>query len=328
MKKAGWIISALAVVTAGIVYLRPLGAQTPPAAGGVGGVPAPGAPGVPTQPGFGGTTGGATAGAPGQSSSGATTVITPRSSKEKESDDEEATAIPEEKKEARRLDLTSLLSTLGATGSYGGKTYGVRGAPVSGAFLAHYLVPDRRLIRGGIWRFGITETGTRYHRFSCPMMLAANPGKVAGFATWQEAMAAGYTADSICQPSPVAEVLAVAREITSGPVEIDPRDERMIMSLLPQELVEVLRRAADKSKQRLFFEPRPEQGAGGMPGGGMGMGEPGMDMMPGMMGGSGGGPMPGMPGMGMGVGGGYNPGGGGMMPSMGAPGGGIAFPGG
>jgi hypothetical protein len=160
-----------------------------------------------------------------------------------------------------------------------------------GRFVNHYLVPDRLLIRGGIWKVGIIETGTRYHRFSCPLMLAADPGKIVGFANWQDAVAAGYTADSVCNPTPVAEVLALAREITrGGPVELDPRGVQMLREVLPPELIEILQRAADKAGQSQIFAPRP-QGAegGGMMGGAMGGG-----MMSGMPSGGG---MPGMGGM-------------------------------
>jgi len=227
-----------------------------------------------------------------------------RSSSTQPSGEKEDTRSPirEKIKEARQIDLTPLLSALGATGAYGRPraALGARPVPV-GRFINHYLVPDRLLIRGGIWKVGIIETGTRYHRFSCPLMLAADPGKIVGFANWQEAVAAGYTADPVCRPTPVAEVLALANEITKGgPVELDPRGVQMLRDILPPELIEILQRAADKAGQPQLLAPRPQGAeAGGMMGGAMG----GEGMMGGAMGGGGmmggamsGGAMPGIPG--------------------------------
>lgn len=278
MRKTGWIVGVVAVTMAGIVYLRPLGAQQPPA-GGPGLVPggAPGSMGAAPAP-SAGQPGGAPkpAGAPERR---------PSSAKE-----DTSSPIREKTQEPRQIDLTPLLSALGATGAYGRPRAALRGRPAPiGQFINHYLVPDRLLIRGGIWKVGTIETGTRYHRFSCPLMLAADPGKIVGFADWRDAVAAGYTADPVCNPTPVAEVLALAREITKGgPVELDPRGVQMLREILPPELIEILQRAADKAGQPQLLAPRPQGAeAGGM----MGAGAMG-GMMPGVSGGAGGVPTP------------------------------------
>ncbi len=298
MRKTGWGVCGLAVVIAGIVYLRPLGAQQPPAGG----------PGLPPPP--GGAPGGMgaapapPAGQPGGASKAGSGEKKPSSTKPSGEEEDTGSPIREKTQEARQVDLTPILSALGATGSYGRPRTALGARPVPmGRFVNHYLVPDRLLIRGGIWKVGIIETGTRYHRFSCPLMLAADPGKIVGFANWQEAVAAGYTADPVCNPTPVAEVLALAREITrGGPVELDPRGVQMLRDILPPELIEILQRAADKAGQSQLFAPRPQSAeAGGMMGGGamggegmMGAGAMGGGMMPGMPSSGG---MPGMGGM-------------------------------
>lgn len=312
MRKTGWIVCAVAVVVAGIVYLRPLGAQQPSAGG----------PGLPPPP--GGAPGGmGAAPAPPAGQPGGAPKAGAQDKKPSDEKEDTGSPIREKTQEPRQVDLTPILSALGATGSYGRPraALGARPVPV-GRFVNHYLVPDRLLIRGGIWKVGIIETGTRYHRFSCPLMLAADPGKIVGFANWQDAVAAGYTADSVCNPTPVAEVLALAREITrGGPVELDPRGVQMLREVLPPELIEILQRAADKAGQSQLFAPRPQGAEGGMMGGeGMGGGMMGGGAMGGAMGG---GMMPGMPsGGGMpGMGGMPSPAGAGMSGMVGMGGG-------
>lgn len=83
-------------------------------------------------------------------------------------------------------------------------------------WLAHYLPQDRYKITSGIWKVVSTETDRFYYRADAPAMLRQSPNRVIGFASWQDAMIAGYRPDPITQPEPGAQFAYMAR-ITRGP---------------------------------------------------------------------------------------------------------------
>jgi hypothetical protein len=83
-------------------------------------------------------------------------------------------------------------------------------------WLAHYLPQDRYKITSGIWKVVSTETDRFYYRADAPAMLRQSPNRVIGFASWQDAMIAGYRPDPITQPEPGAQLAYMAR-ITRGP---------------------------------------------------------------------------------------------------------------